>query len=177
MGFLFGCGNYTNRISRLIFTSSFAVAQRLTCWDFTFEGVRSVLPGTHYPPASFTELFFLFLKKYFFLRHPMAGTEVTVLLRRLRGKRPWENFCCINITSWLEQIWPVSEHCFNFVHSLEGNWRRHQNLQELTSLELNLDTYPVFCLSDSGPVNQKWVTSFNVWDTRRWRNVLRAFEK
>lgn len=117
----------------------FCCGSQVHMLGFHCKGVKSGWQRICYSPALFTELSLLFLEKQFFLRVPLAGTQVTVLLRRLREKRQERNLLhqSINIYGWLEQIWSVREHCFNFVGSLEGNLRRHQNLYNLTSLELN----------------------------------------
>lgn len=138
--------NYPKVAWCVVFIKPSAVVHRFRFGDMSFKRARSGWQGRCYHLMSFTELSLLFLEKQFFLRFPMAGTPVTVLLWRLRGKRPWEKFAAqnINIFGWLEWLWPVREHCFRCVHSLEGNWRRHQTLYKLTNLELNFRMHLLF---------------------------------
>lgn len=114
------------------------MAHSLLFWAFTFKGARSDWRGMCYHCASFTELGLGFLVKQFFLRIPMAGDQVTVLLLGLRGKRSWEKFALPGHwylwLAWTELT--CHRSCFKCVHSLEGNWRRPQNLYDLTKLSL-----------------------------------------
>lgn len=74
----------------------------------------------------------------FSLEYPWQGPKWQSYYRDFEERGHERNllYQAIDTCGWLEQNWPVTGSCFKCVHSLEGNWRRPQNLYDLTKLSL-----------------------------------------